>query len=128
MTLLLDTHLLIWATEDSPRLSAEAVALMRDPSNKVTLSVVNLWEIVIKQGLGRSDFAVDARQLRTRVLKTGLNELTVTAEHALAVTTLPSHHKDPFDRLLVAQASVEGFTLLTSDPVVAKYPGRILKV
>jgi PIN domain nuclease of toxin-antitoxin system len=87
-----------------------------------------LWEIVIKRSLGRNDFPVDAVLLRRGLLRSGYSELPVTGEHALAIDALPAIHKDPFDRVLVAQAIVEGLLLLTADPVVAKYPGTVRKV
>jgi PIN domain nuclease of toxin-antitoxin system len=130
--LLLDTHLLLWAAESgspSPgRLSDEAASLINDTANDLLFSVASLWEITIKNGLGRSDFRADARLLRRGLLDNGWTELPIYGAHALAVGSLPNHHKDPFDRLLVAQATVEGTTLLTADPLVAAYPGPIRKV
>lgn len=87
-----------------------------------------MWEIVIKCGLGRKDFQVDPRLLRRGLLDNGYNELPILSEHAVAIGTLPPIHKDPFDRLLVAQAIVEGITLLTSDAYVAEYPGPVKHV
>jgi PIN domain nuclease of toxin-antitoxin system len=87
-----------------------------------------LWEIAIKSGLGRGDFQVDARLLRRELLDNGYLELPITSEHAVAIDGLPPIHKDPFDRLLVAQSMVEGITLLTADPLVAQYPAPVQKV
>jgi PIN domain nuclease of toxin-antitoxin system len=91
-------------------------------------SIASVWELAIKRGLGRTDFRVDPRVLRRRLLDNGYSELPITSEHVLAIENLPSIHKDPFDRLLVAQAMVEGITLLTLDPVVAQYPGPIRRL
>ncbi|GGA32506.1 type II toxin-antitoxin system VapC family toxin [Dyella nitratireducens] len=128
MKLLLDTHLLLWAAEGIERLPPEAQALMSDPDNELFFSVASLWEIVIKRGLGRSDFKVDARVLRRSLLDNGYSELSILSEHAVAIDALPPIHKDPFDRLLVAQATVEGITLLTADVNVATYPGPVRRV
>lgn len=128
MKLLLDTHLLLWAAGEPNRLSAEARALVEAPENELLFSAASVWEIAIKLGLGREDFRVDVRLLRRGLLDNGYGELPVGSEHAVALDGLPPIHKDPFDRLLVAQALVEGVTLLTSDAVVAQYPGPVRKV
>lgn len=91
-------------------------------------SVVSVWEATIKHMLGRKDFAVDPGVLRRGLLANGWRELAVTGEHARAVSDLPPLHNDPFDRILIAQAKVEGLTLLTSDKAVARYPGSVMKV
>jgi PIN domain nuclease of toxin-antitoxin system len=123
--LLLDTHLLIWAAEDSEEIPAGAQALIEAAENELYFSVASLWEIAIKRSLNRSDFQVDVRLLRRGLMDNGYNELAILSEHAVAVSSLPSIHKDPFDRLLIAQASVEGIMLLTSDAIMARYPGPI---
>ena len=128
MKLLLDTHLLLWAAGDPRRLSAEARALIVDTKNELIFSAASLWEIVIKRGLGREDFRVDARLLRRALLDNAYAELAIAAAHALAVESLPALHSDPFDRMLIAQATVEGLTLLTSDGVVARYAGPVRRV
>lgn len=128
MKLLLDTHLLLWAAQGRECLSSEAQRWMGDPDNELFFSVASLWEIVIKRGLGRDDFKVDPRVLRRSLLDNGYHELAIHSEHAVAVDALPPIHKDPFDRLLVAQATVEGITLLTADERVAEYPGPIQRV
>ena len=128
MKLLLDTHVLIWAAGLPDRLSAEARALIADADNELFFSAASLWEIAIKSGLGREDFAVDARLLRRGLIDNGYSELPVASEHAVAIDGLPPIHKDPFDRLLIAQAMVEGVTLLTADEVVARYPGPIRRL
>ena len=102
--------------------------MFEDRGNALLFSAASLWEIAIKRGLGRSDFQVDARVLRRGLLDNGYSELPVTSEHAVAIDALPPLHRDPFDRILVAQAQVEGITLVTADETVAKYPGPIRKV
>ena len=125
MSFLLDTHLVLWATFKSRNLSDKARELLGGIAPGACFSVASLWEIAIKFALGRPDFQVDPRVLRRGLLDSGYVELAVTADHALATVSLPPIHKDPFDRLLVAQATVEGILLLTSDPTVARYPGPI---
>jgi PIN domain nuclease of toxin-antitoxin system len=128
MRLLIDTHLLLWSAGQSSRLSPQARSLIGDPHNELLFSAASLWEIAIKAGLERSDFRVDATELRRGLLINGYGELAVTGEHAVAVTGLPAIHKDPFDRLLLAQSIVEDITLLTSDAVIAQYPASIRQV
>lgn len=125
MKLLLDTPVLLWAAGLPDRLSRDAQVLLADPQHDLLFSAASLWEVAIKRGLGRADFQVDPRVLRRGLLDNGYLELPIRSEHAVAVDGLPPHHKDPFDRLLVAQALVEGITLLTADPMVALYPGPI---
>jgi len=128
MKLLLDTHVLLWAAGSPERLSATARVLLEDPQNELLFSAASLWEIVIKCGLGRSDFQVDARVLRRSLLDNGYQELPISSEHAVFIDSLPPLHKDPFDRILVAQATCEGITLLTADAVLAQYPGPVRQV
>lgn len=128
MKLLLDTHLLLWAASEPKRLSAEGRFLIDDLDNQLFFSAASLWEVAIKRGLGRSDFKLDARLLRRGLLDNGYGELPILSEHVVATEGLPPIHKDPFDRVLVAQASVEGITLLTVDAQVAQYPGPIRTV
>jgi PIN domain nuclease of toxin-antitoxin system len=128
MKLLLDTHLLLWAAGNPGALSTEARGLLEDPRNALLFSAASLWEVAIKRGMGRSDFRVDPRQLRRSLLDNGYGELPIAGEHAVAVDALPPLHKDPFDRMLVAQAMVEGVLLLTSDLLVAQYPGPVRRV
>lgn len=125
MKLLLDTHILLWAAGHPQRLSGPARKLLTDSRNELFFSAANLWEVAIKRELGRKDFRVDPRLLRRGLLDNGYGELPITSEHAVAIDGLPPLHKDPFDRLLVAQAQVEGITLVTVDPQVAKYPGPV---
>lgn len=128
MKLLLDTHLLLWAAGQPERLSKQARKLLSDSTNELLFSAASLWEIAIKRGLGRADFKVEPRLLRRGLLDNGYSELAITSAHVLELDALPAHHKDPFDRILVAQALSEGITLLTVDTIVAKYPGPIQKV
>jgi len=128
LNLLLDTRLLLWAASEPQRLSAKARALLLDPANQLVFSAASLCEISIKNGLERSDFNVDPRRLWRMLLVNGYRELPITSKHAVAVNDLPPLHKDPFDRILVVQARVEGLTLLTADKMVAKYGDGVKKV
>jgi PIN domain nuclease of toxin-antitoxin system len=126
--LLLDTHLLLWAAEQPDRLSALAQSLIADPANTPVFSSASIWEIGIKFALGRDDFDSDPRSLRRDLLDHGYVEIPVTSEHAVAVLALPPLHRDPFDRILVAQSIVEGIVLLTADAIVARYRGLVRQV
>lgn len=128
MTFLVDTHLLLWAAGNSQKLSKKARRLLDDRDSQLWFSAVSVWEVTIKHGLGRQDFRVDPRRLRRGLIDNGWRELAISSEHAVATLDLPSHHKDPFDRMLVAQAQVEGLALVTSDELVARYAGNVLKV
>lgn len=125
MTLLLDTQVLLWAAGDKARLSASARRLLNDDHNVLLFSAASLWEVVIKRTLGRDDFKVEPQVLRRGLLDNGYVELPITGLHALGVEGLPALHKDPFDRILLAQAIVEGVTLLTHDEQLAQYPGPV---
>ena len=128
MKFLLDTHLLLWAAGEPGRLSKQARTLIDNPDNELLFSAASLWEVTIKRGLGREDFQVDARLLRRGLLDNGYSELPIISDHVVATESLPPIHKDPFDRILVAQATVEGVTLLTIDSWVSQYPGPIRTV
>jgi PIN domain nuclease of toxin-antitoxin system len=128
LKLLLDTHLLLWAAGQPDRLSAAARSLLDDLNNELLFSSASLWEVAIKRGLGRDDFRVDPRLLRRGLIDNSYSELAITSAHAVAIDGLPPIHKDPFDRILVAQSLVEGITLLTSDKLVAQYPGPVRRV
>ena len=125
MRLLLDTHILIWAATEPERLSRTASSLIEDVDNETVFSAVSLWEIAIKRGRGRDDFRIDPGLFRRNLFNNGYAELAMTGAHAAGIANLPPLHKDPFDRMLVAQAMIEGLTLVTADPAVAKYPGAI---
>ena len=128
MKLLLDTHLLLWAAGQPEKLSTAALALIEAPENQLLFSAASLWEIAIKAGLGRDDFMVEPGLVRRGLLDNGYEELAVSSAHAVALTGLPDIHKDPFDRILVAQAQIEGIVLVTSDDTVSRYPGAIERV
>lgn len=128
MKLLLDTHLLLWAAGYPGRLSSKSRDLLSNPTAELMFSTASIWEVVIKNALGRSDFRVEPQQLRDGLIQNGYHELVIRSEHVLAVDLLPLIHKDPFDRILIAQAQVENVTLLTTDDQVARYPGPIQSV
>ena len=128
MKLLLDTHLLLWAAGKPEALPEKATRLLEDPQNELWFSAASLWEVTIKASLDRPDFEVDPHILRQGLLDNGYNELPVTSLHAVGIGSLPHIHKDPFDRLLVAQATAEALTLLTADARLAEYPGPVEKV
>lgn len=127
MNLLLDTHILLWASTDPARLSRSAALLLANPANTLIFSAASMWEIAIKLQLGRDDFQIDPRLLRRGLLDNGYHELAITSAHTLAVLDLPPLHRDPFDRLLIAQAKCEGFTLMTADALVAQYPISLIR-
>ncbi len=128
MKLLLDTHLLLWAAGEPRRLSRQARGLIDNLGNELFFSPASLWEVEIKHGLQRADFKVDPRLLRRGLLDNGYGELPIVSDHVVAIDSLPPIHKDPFDRILVAQATVEGITLLTTDSLISQYPGPIKTV
>jgi PIN domain nuclease of toxin-antitoxin system len=123
MKLLLDTHILLWAGLTPKKLPKTARELITNPDNELFFSAASLWEITIKNGLGREDFKIDARVFRRALLDNGYTELPIRSEHAVSVDMLPQLHKDPFDRIILAQAMVEGFTLITADEVLGQYSG-----
>jgi len=126
--LLLDTQLLLQAAGQPDRLSPAARKLLNDPRNELLFSAASLWEIAVKSTLGREDFRVQPRLLRRGLLDNGYIELPITSQHAVNIDGLPPLHKDPFDRLLLAQALSEGITLLTGDAQLARYPGPVRTV
>ena len=125
MRLLLDTHILLWAVLEDERLSPRAAAMIQEAANTLHFSAVTIWEVAIKTSRRRTDFRLDPLLLRRQLLDNDYAELSVTGQHAAAVARLPDLHKDPFDRLLVAQASEEGMLLVTADATLASYPGPI---
>lgn len=128
MSYLLDTHVLLWAAQDSPKLSAKARRLLSDDSVELAFSVVSIWEILIKSALARPDMDVDAAGLRAASMRAGMAELPVRGPHVLAVTELSRLHQDPFDRLLLAQARYEGLTLLTVDKNLLRYRASVQRL
>lgn len=127
MNLLLDTHLLLWSAFASDRLSSEAREAIADPTNSLWFSAVSLWEVAIKRGLDRPDFRVEPGALRSGLLANEYQEQALSGRHCLALMQLPPIHRDPFDRMLIAQAQSEGFILLTADAKVARYPGGAVR-
>lgn len=125
MKLLLDTQLLLWLAAIPERLPPTARTLIEDTHHQLLFSAASIWEVAIKASLGRPDFVVNPRVLRRGLTDNGYVELPISGAHAGAVLDLPPLHRDPFDRLLVAQAQHEGITLLTADAQVAMYPGPI---
>jgi len=128
VTLLIDTHLLLRAAGEPQKLSRKARRLLDDPAAQLWFSAASLWEVTIKHGLGREDFRVEPRRLRRGLLDNGWRELAISSEHAVATLDLPLLCKDPFDRILLAQAQVEGLALVTSDELVARYAANVFKV
>jgi PIN domain nuclease of toxin-antitoxin system len=122
VTLLLDTHALLWFLRDDPRLSANAKALIEDPQNRKLVSLASCWEIAVKAGLGKLNLAEPSRALLEREIpRNNFELLAITLEHAAAVENLPPHHKDPFDRMLVAQAIAENVLVVSGDPALDAY-------
>ena len=128
MNLLLDTHVALWAITDSPKLPERARDLIQAPKTTVWVSAASIWEIAIKCGMGRGDMPVSGQDAVRYFQESGYRFLPVDLEHALAVESLPAHHQDPFDRILVAQALVEPMRLMTHDPLVARYSDTVIEV
>ncbi|WP_293174702.1 type II toxin-antitoxin system VapC family toxin [Oceanithermus sp.] len=125
--LLLDTHAFLWWISDDPRLSPAAREAIADGASEVFLSAVSVWEMVIKMGLGRLELPEDLESFLARQLQVnGFRPLAMTLPHALAVRHLPDVHKDPFDRLLVAQAQHEELVLVSGDAAVHRYPVSVI--
>jgi PIN domain nuclease of toxin-antitoxin system len=125
MKVLPDTHILMWFADDAPRLTNEMRNLLEDDESDVFFSAASLWELTIKRALRRDGFNVEPRLLHRALLANGFKEVAVNTQHAFVLETLPLIHKDPFDRILIAQATCEGMLLLTSDETVARYQGPI---
>lgn len=128
MRLLLDTHIALWAIIDSPRLNAQARNLILDPANSIHISVASVWEIAIKHMLGRGGMPISGTQAAVHFQVAGYTELPVVNAHIAMLETLPLHHTDPFDRLLVAQALAEPLRLLTHDTTVSRYSDSIILI
>lgn len=127
MKLLLDTHAFIWWFNEPEKLSPKALTLLTDGDNVLILSVASVWEMQIKIQLGKLKFTVPLRELvESQKHTNGVQVLPVELEHVLALDALPAHHKDPFDRLLVAQANVEDAFLVSGDSVFSSYPVKLL--
>ena len=128
MRLLLDTQILLWAAGEPERLPEGVRAMLKDEANILLFSAASIWEVAIKSSLGRDDFEADAAVLRRGLLDNGYVEVAVTGEHAVGVRSLPMVHRDPFDRMLVAQAIMEGAHLVTADERLAEYPLSLIRV
>ena len=128
MKLLLDTHLLVWVAYDSACLSSRIRSLINDPRHELFFSVASIWEIGIKFRAHRAAFATNPSALRGCLLDSGFNEVEITGDQTICASSLPLLHKDPFDRMLVSQAIVNGYTLLTADALLAKYAGPVRRV
>jgi PIN domain nuclease of toxin-antitoxin system len=126
MKLLLDTHAFIWWDSDPAQLSAPALAALRDPANEVWLSVASVWEMVIKAQLGKLTLRLPLADIIRQQQANGLQILPIGLAHTLAVEKLPAIHRDPFDRVLIAQSNFEGSQLVSADQVVRQYPVQIL--
>ncbi|WP_330216406.1 type II toxin-antitoxin system VapC family toxin [Pseudomonas sp. AM8] len=125
MRVLLDTHVLLWALTDDPKLSSKARRLIENAA-EIYVSAATSWEMAIKVGLGKLDADLD--EIREYCLESGFVELPITSEHAIAVKDLEPHHKDPFDRLIVATAISEPMRLLTADTQIAQYTSLAILV
>jgi PIN domain nuclease of toxin-antitoxin system len=123
VNLLLDTHLLLWSAFAAERIAPATAKRLLDPANVLWFSAASIWEVAIKRALDRPDFRVDPGVLRAGLLSNGYQELPVEGRHCLGLANLPPLHSDPFDRMLVVQATAEGMILLTADPLVAVYGG-----
>ena len=128
MNILLDSHLLLWLVSMSERLPRKARLLIEEPANRLTFSAASIWEIAIKRALNRPDFAAEPELVRSAALGTGFEELPVSGLHALRVRRLPHLHRDPFDRLLIAQAQTEPLVLMSDDPQIARYEVNLWRV
>jgi PIN domain nuclease of toxin-antitoxin system len=128
MRLLLDTHIALWAITDSPRLAAQARSLILNPGNSVHISTASVWEITLKHMLGRGGMPVSGTQAAAHFQAAGYIELPIANAHVSMLETLPPHHANPFDRLLVAQALTEPLRLLTHDAIVSQYSDSIILV
>ena len=126
MKYLLDTHILLWVAIVPEKLSSEVLNLVENPDNELIFSAASIWEISIKSQMGRDDFKVDAGVFRRSLIDNGYIELPIRSEHAAETYHLPILHKDPFDRMLIAQSFYEGITLLTSDKLVCQYSNSIV--
>ncbi len=128
MRFLLDTHFILWLPIGGRGIKRNARALLENSSNEFLFSAASLWEIALKRARYRGTFGFDPREIQRQMLENGYEELPIQSQHVFALEALAPIHRDPFDRLLIAQAIVEGITLLTVDAAVARYPGPIRKV
>lgn len=128
MTVLLDTHYLIWALSGDRRLNGHALDMLSDPKQPVVVSVVSLWEIAIKSSLGKLEVLDGVKGVLAQLPKMGFRVLGLGESHIAEVESLPLHHRDPFDRMLIAQARQEGMHLLSADPHFKAYDVRLVRI
>lgn len=126
MRLLLDTHAVIWHIEQNPALSIKAVAAIKNPDNEIFVSAVSLWELSIKVSLGKLKLPKPIRDIAIELRNSGVTFLQISEEHALSTASLPWHHRDPFDRMLVVQSQLEDLTLISRDGVFGEYEVSLL--
>lgn len=122
MKLLLDSHTFLWWNNEPEKLSARVLGMCKDPENMLLISVASIWELQIKFQLGKLRLHTSLAEIIRQEQENGIEILPVEPAHIFALDSLPDHHKDPFDRLLIAQAIVEEATLLSADPLIAQYP------
>ena len=122
MHILLDTQLLLWAASAPKRIPGKLRTQLEDAKNIPVFSAASLWEVSVKNALGRRNFSVNVALLRRGLIDNGWDELPITGSHAIATGLLPTIHQDPFDRILLAQAEVEGFVMYTTDKTLTRYP------
>ncbi len=128
MQLLLDTHIALWAITDDDRLAKSAKNLIVNDRNQIWVSAVSIWEIAIKYRLARGDMPIGSEEATAYFKASGFMLLAIQPEHAIATESLPSHHQDPFDRLLIAQSLQEPMRLITHDSMLAKYSDTVILV
>jgi PIN domain nuclease of toxin-antitoxin system len=126
MDLLIDTHTFLWAIDNSPRLSQRAGELIANPTNNIFLSIASVWEIAVKMNIGKLSFRQPFEsEMQDLLIQNNINLVPVKIEHTAVLTNLPLYHRDPFDRMMIAQAMVENFYIVSADSVFGSYPGLI---
>jgi PIN domain nuclease of toxin-antitoxin system len=125
MKFLLDTHAFLWCDSEPEKLSRHIQELCQDHGNALLLSVASIWEMQIKKQLGKLQFRMPLSEIIQQQQENGIEILPIEASHVLALESLPNHHKDPFDRLLIAQAIIEKAIIISSDPIIAQYPIKV---
>ena len=127
MKVLLDTHVFLWWIMDDPRLSAKAREMIAAPETIVYVSAATVWEIAVKSQIGKLSLAQPVKQyIPTQMTTNGFIDLPITLDHALHIHSLPLHHRDPFDRMLVAQSQLEDMPILSADPLLSRYTVDII--
>jgi len=128
MKYLLDTQILVWAALYPDQVPPEAKQIINDPASELYFSVASVWEVAIKNAFQRENFQLNPNIMRRGLIENGYIELPINGIHAIAVGDLPSIHKDPFDRMLIAQAKTEGILLMTTDALIGKYAAPVFLV